>query len=198
MLVIAIENLNNFFNVTRPMSDVQTAETINLMCQRFPSWRMDDFKLCFDRMKMGYYGKTYNRIDGQTIFEGLNDYDNDRMNEAEILNTNTHEAIKKGLHDTSEPNIEGQKKVIEILKSGIEGMDVSKPLENKKVKRGQTEFDRFAQRALRQFDFIHKTHRDNGGQKWVKRNGKTMTASEFLDYKVDQYKRIIKLLNEKV
>lgn len=190
MLVLAIENLNNFFNVTRPMSDVQTAETINLMCQRFPSWRMDDFKLCFDRMKMGYYGKTYNRIDGQTIFEGLNDYDNDRMNEAEILNTNKHEAIKKGLHDTSEPNKEGQKKVVEILKTAIEGMDVSKQNENKKVGRFSSEIDIFAQKALRQFDFIHKTHRDRGGQKFVKRSGKVMTASEFIDYKIAQYNKL--------
>ena len=198
MLVLAIENLNSYFNITKPMTDLQTIETINLICQRFSYFRMDDFKLCFDRMKMGFYGKTYNRIDGQILFEALNAYDVERMEEAEILNMNKHEQLKKGINDGTPVNIEGQKEVIEILKYAIKHTDIEavKPTTNKELKRGESHIDALSQKWFRQFDKLHgKFGTSSLGTKYIKRYKKVLSCSEYLDYKINQWRRI-KTLNK--
>jgi hypothetical protein len=194
MLVLAIENLNSFFNISKPMTDLQTIETINLICQRFSYFRMDDFKLCFDRMKMGFYGKTYNRIDGQILFEALNSYDVERMEEAEILNMNKHEQLKKGIDDGTPINIEGQKEVIEILKDAIKHTDIEavKPT-SKGLKCGESHIDVLSQKWFRQFDKLHdKFGTSSLGSKYIKRYGRVLSCSEYLDYKINQWRRVNK------
>lgn len=195
MLVLAIDNLNSYFNITNKMSDQQTIETINLICKNKPHFRMDDFKFCFDRMKMGYYGKTYNRIDGQTLFEALNAYDNERMDEAENLNRIKHEESKKGIQiKPEEINIDGQKKVVEIFKEVLKGVDTEavKPTTNKELKRGQSDIDYLSQKWMRQFDKLHgKFGTSSLGSKYVRRYGKTLSVSEFLDHKINQYRKLI-------
>lgn len=64
------------------MGAVQVAGAADLIIDEFYFLKPDDFKLCFNRAKKGYYGKVYDRIDGQVIFEWLNQYTNDRMTTA--------------------------------------------------------------------------------------------------------------------
>lgn len=79
-----------FFNVGKIMNDVQAAQTADLIIEEYYFLKPDDFKLCFTRAKKGYYGKVFDRIDGQVIFEWLNQYTNDRMTTAS--DTSIHEA----------------------------------------------------------------------------------------------------------
>lgn len=72
------------------MNDIQAAQTADLIIEEYYFLKPDDFKLCFTRAKKGYYGKVFDRIDGQVIFEWLNQYTNDRMTTAS--DTSIHEA----------------------------------------------------------------------------------------------------------
>jgi len=196
LLVKAIVNLNGYFNIKYPMNETQMIEVINLICKKKAHFKLDDFKLCFENIKVGIYGSCMHKIDGEFIFKCLNEYDSERMVHAENINIMQHNQFKQGLGDKSEPNKDGQKKIAEIFKNTLKSIDTEKPVENKKRNSG-SDFDRFAQRALKQFDFIYNTHRDKRGQRFVKRNGIAMTQSEYLDFKVEQYKRVMKLLTER-
>jgi len=81
-MVKVLNDLLDFFNVGKTMGAVQVASTADLIIEEFYFLKPDDFKLCFTRAKKGYYGKVFDRIDGQVIFEWLNQYTNDRMTTA--------------------------------------------------------------------------------------------------------------------
>lgn len=101
------------------MNDYQVAQTVTLILQdeNMRSLKPDDFKLCFNRMKKGHYGKSYDRIDGQIIFECLNSYLDERVAEAEQMSFKAHELVKEGL--MAKPDPEGQKMVLKILKEAV-------------------------------------------------------------------------------
>lgn len=68
-----------FFNVGKMINEVQVASVANLIIEEYYFLKPDDFKLCFNRAKKGKYGKVYDRIDGQVIFDWLNTYVEERM-----------------------------------------------------------------------------------------------------------------------
>lgn len=81
-MVHVLNDVVDFFNIGKTMGAVQIASTADLIIEEFYFLKPDDFKLCFNRAKKGSYGKVYDRIDGQVIFEWLNAYTNDRMTTA--------------------------------------------------------------------------------------------------------------------
>lgn len=187
LLVISISELNDYFNITNVMNESQTIETINLICERFKHYKLADFKLCFKRAKMGLYGsgKLYNRIDGMILFEWLNAYDLERLDEAERISINKHESIKKGLHDQSEPNPEGQKKVTEIMKDAIKGID-EKQIEKKPREKTQAETQ--IQKILTEFDELwDKNKTSEYGAKFIKLGDKVYSQSEYLEFKINEH-----------
>lgn len=131
-----ITDLVKFFNVGKTMNDQQVAQTIELILgdENLKSLKPDDFKLCFNWIKKGQYGKAYDRIDGQIILECLYLYLHDRVAEAEQISFNKHQIEKDGKMSKSDP--EGQKKVLDILKSALKD---GKPAQ--KVKTDRIEFD---------------------------------------------------------
>lgn len=82
-LSLVIVDVAMFFSVGKMMNDTQAAQTVDLIIEEFYFFKPDDFKLCFNRAKRGVYGKVYDRIDGQVIFEWLNTYRNERCTEAQ-------------------------------------------------------------------------------------------------------------------
>lgn len=78
-MVNVLNDVVGFFSIGKTMGAVQIASTADLIIEEFYFLKPDDFKLCFNRAKKGSYGKVYDRIDGQVIFEWLNTYTNDRM-----------------------------------------------------------------------------------------------------------------------
>lgn len=87
-LTIAIVDLIEFFNVGKTMGEAQVVSTIRLLVDDFYYLNVEDFKLCFNNAKRGKYGKVYDRIDGNTIYEWLNKYSTERVEVAypEIAN----------------------------------------------------------------------------------------------------------------
>lgn len=84
-MVNMLNDLIDFFNVGKSMGALQVAQTADLVIEEYYYLKPDDFKLCFNRAKKGYYGKLYDRIDGQVILGWLASYDTERGQAAEEL-----------------------------------------------------------------------------------------------------------------
>lgn len=56
------------------MSPTQSIQTAALLLESYPAETIEDVMLCFKNAKQGKYGKIYNRIDGQIIFEWFRQY----------------------------------------------------------------------------------------------------------------------------
>lgn len=81
-LSIAIIDVIEFFNVGKTMGQNQLVQTILLIVEDFYYFNVEDFKLCFSNAKRGKYGKIYDRIDGNVIYEWLTNYSNERIGTA--------------------------------------------------------------------------------------------------------------------
>lgn len=93
-MVKVLNDILDFFSIGRTMGAIQVATTADLIIEEYYFLKPDDFKLCFNRAKKGYYGKVYDRIDGQVIFEWLNAYTNDRMTTASDTSIQEAEQLK--------------------------------------------------------------------------------------------------------
>lgn len=203
LLTKALHNLNEYFNVTKPLTEPQAIEIINLICERYAHYKLDDIKLLFNNLKVGRYGKNFNRIDGVVIFEAFEKYDFERMDRAEALAIQRHNDAKKPIVvDPAEINPEGVAKIKEIIKEINANVKIEndKPKSDKYIKRGRTEMDLAVQRWFGQFDKLYERQqkgKEKLGAKYATRNGKTMNPTEYIDYKVDQHARVASYLKER-
>jgi len=90
-----LQDLVSFFNVGKTMNDRQCAETVRLILAEYYYLNLADFKVCFDRLKAGRYGRSYDRIDGQIILMALDEYTRGRLEAAEILSQEQHRQTKQ-------------------------------------------------------------------------------------------------------
>lgn len=91
-----IVNLREFVNVGRGMTDAQTYETATLLLSVYPYLTLADIHLLFRRAKTGYYGKLYDRLDGQVILDWFRRYDAERAACAEEASIQQAERFKGG------------------------------------------------------------------------------------------------------
>lgn len=82
ILVIILTDLIKFFSIGKTMGQDQLVQTIRLIIEDFYYFNIEDFKLCFDNAKRGKYGKVYDRIDGNVIYEWLQKYSEERVQTA--------------------------------------------------------------------------------------------------------------------
>lgn len=90
VMVNIISDLVLFLNVGKTMNEQQIGITADMLIKKYNYFKIEDYKLLFDRIKIGYYGKQYDRVDGQTIFECANQYDLERAELAEEMSYNSH------------------------------------------------------------------------------------------------------------
>lgn len=80
LLILMLTDFCNFYNVIRPMSATQIVdcafELINTSIEDYLG--IEDFTIFFQGAKNGKYGKIYDRLDQQLIFEMLEVYRQDR------------------------------------------------------------------------------------------------------------------------
>lgn len=93
LLTILIGETVNFFSVGKTMSDVQVATTVEMILEDYSVYKPDYFILCFKRAKKGQYGTTYDRIDGNVIFNWLAKFDAEYTAEIEAERRNEHKRI---------------------------------------------------------------------------------------------------------
>lgn len=70
----AIIMAGEFFNVKDGITEAQAVQTASLFIDQFPLESFEDLLLCLKNAKLGKYGKVYNRLDGQMIFDWFRMY----------------------------------------------------------------------------------------------------------------------------
>lgn len=60
------------------MGQSQLVSTIQLVIEDFYYLNIEDFKLCFNNAKRGVYGKIYDRVDGNIIYDWISRYAQER------------------------------------------------------------------------------------------------------------------------
>lgn len=102
LMVLILSDLVNFFNVGKRMNDVQIAQTADLILDNFYYFNIEDFKLCFNSAKSGYFGKVYDRIDGMVIMDWLKQYENERAENC--FNTNYNQHLSQKANEKNAPD----------------------------------------------------------------------------------------------
>jgi hypothetical protein len=180
IMILMLEDVVMFLNIGKTMNAQQVTQTADMILKDFNFLRVEDFKLCFENGKKGFYGKQYDRLDGQVLYEWLSQYASDRANEAEKL------SAKKTFENSDPPNIEGQKKVIEILSKAVETFQNKPPA--KIIKPDETTI--FIQKCLREFDEIHHKNpiKDTRQTRFISYNGKNVDQVEYANLKLEERK----------
>lgn len=195
MLVKTINSLLDFFNIGKTMNDSQIVTTINLIISDYSVLKMDDFILCFRRAMQGKYGKVYDRIDGEIIFEWLEQYLFEKANEVEAARSYENKIHKeesaKGFLDmpTTTPMPEWftipEKKRPQI-----------KSLETRSI---QSDEQRLMNGYINRFDKLWKAQKLKvKGGRFARFAGRILNVEDFLHYKVVvQPEKVSEYLNKR-
>lgn len=79
VLVFLINDISEFLNIKDTLNPNQIVATVDLILEEYGYMKPEDFKLCFNQAKKGFYGQVYNRIDGQVILSWLKEYAIERI-----------------------------------------------------------------------------------------------------------------------
>ena len=85
LMVKLVSNFAEFYSTNNTMSDYQIADTVDLMLEEYPHYKLDDYKLFFKMAKKGYFGQIFGRIDGEVVLSWLKKYDEQRCIEAQNI-----------------------------------------------------------------------------------------------------------------
>lgn len=92
---ILLAELCAFFSVGKQATKEGLKEAARLIIQEFYFLKLEDLKYFFDKFKSGYYGQTFDRIDGNVIMVALRQYSNERIRIAEEINYTKHLELSK-------------------------------------------------------------------------------------------------------
>lgn len=178
ILTVLISEVVLFFNVGKNMNQSQIIQTAKLILtdEEAKGLKPEDFVVLFKNAKQGRYGKIYDRLDGQVVFEWVRAYVGERMAFCEENNFNQHQQKKKADNLVHPEVIEMYKKIIGEVKE-IEVKEVekvrTKPLKSErdlKIQELFMEFDKLKGEELR-------------GKKYV--NG--LDQVEYVELKIKDY-----------
>ena len=94
LLVIILADAIEFFNVSNSMNPAQIAQTVEIILDCHGWLKIDDFKLCFNQAKRGFFGQVY-RMDGNVILSWIERYIIDRINFADERSYAEHNNSKE-------------------------------------------------------------------------------------------------------
>lgn len=86
LIFVMLEDLNNYFNVQRPMTTAQMTDLAIEMTEELWSFRLEEILAFSECMKKQVYGKIYERLDPAIIWDYLAKYNEQRENH--FFNTN--------------------------------------------------------------------------------------------------------------
>lgn len=113
---------SDHFNITNNVSENQAIDTASLLLEKYGYETLEDFSLIFKKAKKAEFGKVYNRIDTQIIFEWCEKHFEDKAILREQIHRNIkHEGIKNDQDSVKmiESNFELGKPIIDALKEAV-------------------------------------------------------------------------------
>lgn len=179
LLTLLISETLDFYSISNSMSDSQIAMTVNLILDDFSAYKPDFFMWVFDNAKKGRYGKNYNRIDGQIIFEWLNVGDADYTEQIEHQRLNEHKRI---MFNNDDPEDKGVP-MPEYVKETILNISKSKILPT--VEKPVNEQQKIINQYISDFNKIFDVQDDGkGGKKFISFENKMIDVSEYIEYRI--------------
>src|SRR5690606_24827370 len=177
VLVDLIADFTESLNLGKNMSVPQIASLIQQIQQTFYYLNFADLKLFFQKMKLGAYGKFYDRMDESVILTALTEYDIER---AEYVRMKDGEQ-KKNDFQTYHPDMlavisKAHKEISD--KMHAEKVNIRKPAT-------PTEAELFHKRALKQFDNLFSKYGIQIGLRALKIGQTVFTIDTFIDRKIN-------------
>lgn len=163
-----------FLNIGKTMGEAQIVETVKLIIEDYSALKPDDFVLFFSKAKRGYYGKVYDRMDGQILFEWLEQFMFERDTDIERIRKNEKIKLEKELLSVSE---------------AVEMPEYFKPLLEKKVITDtnrplvQTEQQQRINRWVKEFDDLWLKQGSKDGKRFVSLGDQWIDVGEWLLWK---------------
>lgn len=189
IMSILIADTADFLNVGKTISGPQIMQTIELMLEDFSVYKVDFFKACFDKAKKGFYGKQYDRLDGQIIFEWLAEYEYEYQTEIERNRATEKTLIEKGkislATDQTDKKVIGEPNGVpmpDYIKDMINTIATKKvlPVKERVKTAAELVFDGF----IEDFDMIFEKYGNPGGIKTISIYGvpgKSMSIQEYIE-----------------
>jgi hypothetical protein len=95
LIVFLIQDFIDNYSKIDLMKPPQIKSLTRLICDDFHYLTLGDFRLFFDNMLRGKYGKIYGRLDIDIFMESLGKYAEERSDEGRLLNLKNHSMLKK-------------------------------------------------------------------------------------------------------
>jgi hypothetical protein len=83
LVIVILKNFCDAMNVKESMNALQIIDTANAFIDKYTHSSVDDLIVCLKNAKAGKYGKIYNRLDQQVIFDFLTQYEQEKVNHLE-------------------------------------------------------------------------------------------------------------------
>lgn len=179
ILVKLLEGFINFLNIGKNMNGQQVADTISIILDTHPHLTLLDFKLFFSRMKTGFYGTFFDRMDGMVIMEKITAYVSEKQDAIEERNINQHKQrkIEESMTTSYHPD------VIKAMEEAIGRKKVDAAF-NASIPRERTAAEVIHDRWMKQFDNLHKRYGiPNMANRFLRINNVVMDFEKFMERK---------------
>lgn len=180
ILIYLMQDLQNYLNISVPMTGGQMAQTADLICSDYDcrNLKPEDYKVIFSGIKKGEYGKIFNRVDGEVIFGAIRSYIERRNVWVEENNYRQHKHLKE-----NENSNLIHPEVVEMYKQLLKTVEAveEKPLPREKSKPAKSERDLEIQRLFTDFEGL--PGETIGHRKFV--NG--LDQVEYVELKIKEY-----------
>jgi len=167
-------------NVGKNLSLKQAWETSESIISDFNDWKVANVQQCLDRATAGRYGAIFDRLDCQVIMQWCSEYDLERMEDISRENEKKSGEMK-GL--VREPL-----KALELMKK--------EQIKDYVPKRDADSMQLFFNVKYELWERLCAKQPQNSGFRFLKRYGKMLSGSDYVEYKLQQKNRIEKLRNK--
>lgn len=100
LIAVMLSKLTKAAGITKPMEGEQLKFIASNIILDYPTLKMADLVLFFQRLVKGHYGELYNNLSTDKIFSNLNKYVEERMKFSEVRSQRKH---LKSLEKTRDP-----------------------------------------------------------------------------------------------
>lgn len=190
-IVLIVNDVLKFFNLGKQMNDTQVAQTVDLIIDSFPLYKLDDISLCFREAKKGTYGPMYDRIDGQVIMNWLYLYDNNKIEEIISIQERQKSLYKKVDIDPLPIDPKTQETINSFLKKPFEEKGITIRVKTPNEKRMDRWINQFGNLIDNKAGYASILN----GRTFINiPNRKPMDISEFLSYKLQNHNNYLERL----
>lgn len=191
ILTIFLSDIVSFLNLGKTMSPAQIKQTVDLLLTdpEAKNLKPEDYKVLFNNAKRGVYGKNYDRLDGQIVFEWVRAYTAERMALCEQINYADHTVKKKSDNLVHPEVIEMYKKIVDEVKK-IE-VEVKPEPRKEKPRPEKSDRDKLIQSLFMEFYKLWEKNpvsvSDRVEKKFIKVDGQIMDEVEYVEFKLKSY-----------